>query len=770
MTVETLQASDTPVEPATDASGRDFDSLEARFERHTLMTALATRFISVPTDQIPAAVEDAMSAIGRYAGVDRVALVMFDDKYERWSIEHDWHAPGLWSLKGLVEHVSPFRWGLPQIIAGSPVEVIRPDLLPRLAANEALLLRGLGLGAAILLPVYRKERVIGFASMSTTRPRTNAWPKALYELLELPARMMVHALDRTGAEQRLRESQARWKSLCDSNVVGVLSMRRSDGTIVDANEAALRLLGRTRDDLADGIPWKETTPKEERKNDTRMLGILERTGRVMPWERQVERPDGSKVPVLCSLTSLAPQSDEMLSVAIDLSSRQRLTDELRRRDDIDRLHGELSRRLLTLAAEKIEEAVVEALGDVARRFQFDGVVIFDVDANVETASRRAWWSRESIRQTPEARISLADRPWWRERLRAGRTTYLADIETLPENASGERAAMERFGLQSCISVPLLPGGTMRGFILFFCTRRMSIADDLLATLRVFGDIVANALERRRLDQEIAGAAATMEWRVELRRTQLEASNAELEAFAYSVSHDLRAPLRTIDGMSQVLREDFAGELREDAIRLLARIQVATRRMAHLIDGLLQLSRVVRTSMVWNEVTVSDIAEGIADDLRRRDPERNVVVKIAPDIRITGHPNLIAIALTQLLDNAFKFTALREQAIIELDATARDGQTLVCVRDNGVGFDPEFAEKLFGAFQRLHNMEEFEGHGIGLAMVERVVRMHDGKAWADGVPDKGATIWLSFPHRPHGSNGPHGSAGTHAAGPHAKARP
>ncbi len=761
MAVESRQAPDTPLEPATEPSGRDFDSVEARFERHTLMTALATRFISVPTDQIPAAVEDAMSAIGRYAGVDRVALVMFDDKYERWSIEHDWHAPELWSLKGLVEHVSPFRWGLPQIIAGSPVEVVRPDSLPRLAANEALLLRGLGLGAAILLPVYRKERVIGFASMSTTRPRSAPWPKALYELLELPARMMVHALDRTGAEQRLRESQARWKSLCDSNVVGVLSMRRSDGTIVDANEAALRLLGRTRDDLADGIPWKETTPKEERKNDTRMLAILERTGRVMPWERQVERPDGSKVPVLCSLTSLAPQSDEMLSVAIDLSSRQRLTDELRRRDDIDRLHGELSRRLLTLAAEKIEEAVVEALGDVARRFQFDGVVIFDVDTNVETATRRAWWSRESIRQTPEARISLADRPWWRERLRAGRTTYLADMETLPESASGERAAMERFGLQSCISVPLLPGGTMRGFILFFCTRRMSIADDLLATLRVFGDIVANALERHRLDQEIAGAAATMEWRVELRRTQLEASNAELEAFAYSVSHDLRAPLRTIDGMSQVLREDFAGELREDAIRLLSRIQVATRRMGHLIDGLLQLSRVVRTSMVWNEVTVSDIAEGVADDLRRRDPERNIVVKIASDIRITGHPNLIAIALTQLLDNAFKFTALREQAIVELDATVDGEQTLVCVRDNGVGFDPEFAEKLFGAFQRLHNMEEFEGHGIGLAMVERVVRMHDGRAWADGAPDKGATIWLSFPHGPHGP---------HASGPHAKARP
>jgi signal transduction histidine kinase len=168
-------------------------------------------------------------------------------------------------------------------------------------------------------------------------------------------------------------------------------------------------------------------------------------------------------------------------------------------------------------------------------------------------------------------------------------------------------------------------------------------------------------------------------------------------------------------------------------------------MGHLIDGLLQLSRVVRTTMVWNEVSVSDIAEGIVDEMRRRDPQRNVRLRIAPDVRLVGHPHLLQVALTQLLDNAFKFTAMRDDATIELDADVDADRTVLCLRDNGVGFDPAFAEKLFGAFQRLHNIEEFEGHGIGLAMVERVVRMHDGKAWAEGAPDKGASIWMSFPH-------------------------
>ncbi|HEY2773427.1 MAG TPA: ATP-binding protein [Candidatus Binatia bacterium] len=723
---------------------RDFETARSRLERHTLMASVATRFISVPTDQISAAVEDAMSAIGRFAGVDRVALALFDDKYERWSIDHDWHSPGLWPLKGLVEHVAPFRWGLPQVIAGSPVEVLRPDYLPRLANNEALLLRGLGLGATLLIPVYRRGKVIGFAAVSTTRFRSTPWPRAVHELLELPAKMMVHALDRSVTEQRLRESQARWQSLCESNVVGVFTMGRSDGHIMESNEAGLALLGRSRSDLAaGGVLWSDVSPGQD--DDSKMLAILDRTGRVLPWERHLVQPDGTDVPVLCSLASLAPQSDQVLAVAIDLRSRRRIAEELRRRDEIDRLHAELSRRLLSLTGESVETAVREALAIVANQFGFDGVVVFDVDPDAEMATRRAWWSRPEVRRVePETSIALAGRAWWRERLRAGRTSFIGDVESLPENARGEREAMERFHLRAAISVPLLPGGVLRGMVLFYSARRMEVADDLLATLRVFGDIIANALERLRVDREIQDAVATLERRVEMRRRQLEASNAELEAFAYSVSHDLRAPLRTIDGMSQVMREDFASELGDDGVLLLRRIQSATQRMSHLIDGLLQLSRVVRTEMEWQEVSISDLAEGLVDELKRRHGGRDVQVRIAPDLVMTGHPRLLRIAFEQLLDNAFKFTGLRSDALIELDGRNDQNTITFFVRDNGVGFDPEFAEKLFGAFQRLHGAAEFEGHGIGLATVERVMRMHGGSAHARGTPDRGATIELTFP--------------------------
>jgi PAS domain S-box-containing protein len=628
--------------------------------------------------------------------------------------------------------------------------VLRTDYLPRMAANESLLMRGLGVGACLLIPVHYQQRVIGFTSASVMRPRDEPWPRALHELLELPGRMMIHALDRTVSEKRLRESKARWTSLCDSNVVGVFSLRGSDTAIIDCNEAGLRLVGRTREDLgAGGIAWRDYTPPEERAIDVRMRSVLERTGRVMPWEKQVARPDGSTVPVLCSLTSLQPQSDELLSVGIDLSSRRRLADELRRRDEIDRLHGDLSRRLLDLKGQGIEGAVREALAEVADKFGFDGVVVCDVDPELEAATRRSWWNRPGVVEAdPEATISLVRRSWWRERLRAGRTVYITGLESLPESARAERDAMVRFRLQTCISVPLLPGGILRGFILFYSGKKMEIADDLLATLRVFGDIVANAFERLRIDREIDDAVSALERRVELRRAQLEASNAELEAFAYSVSHDLRAPLRTIDGMCAVLREDWAKELGDEAVRLLRRIQVAVQRMGHLIDGLLQLSRVVRTKMEWRPVALSDLVEGIAEETRRRYSDRDVEVRITPGLHVEGHPRLLRIAFEQLLDNAFKFTSQRGSgALVEIDGEQAGGRTCVRVRDNGVGFDPDFARKLFGAFQRLHGVEEFEGHGIGLAMVERVARMHGGSARAEGTPNEGATIFLEFPPAP-----------------------
>jgi light-regulated signal transduction histidine kinase (bacteriophytochrome) len=224
--------------------------------------------------------------------------------------------------------------------------------------------------------------------------------------------------------------------------------------------------------------------------------------------------------------------------------------------------------------------------------------------------------------------------------------------------------------------------------------------------------------------------------------ELEGANRELEAFSYSVSHDLRAPLRSIEGFSQILLEDHARGLDEEARGYLGRVRAASRRMSTLIDDLLDLSRVSRGPLRREVIDLSAIAREVAAELRKSRPEREVEFVMAGGLTATGDPRLLRIALENLLGNAFKFTEKRPRAVVEFGATG-DGRVAYYVRDNGVGFDMAYADKLFGAFQRLHPPEHFEGTGIGLATVQRIVHRHGGRVWAEGDVGEGATFYFTL---------------------------
>jgi len=226
-------------------------------------------------------------------------------------------------------------------------------------------------------------------------------------------------------------------------------------------------------------------------------------------------------------------------------------------------------------------------------------------------------------------------------------------------------------------------------------------------------------------------------------TQVEAANAELDAFAYSVSHDLRAPLRGIDGFSQALLEDYADRLDDTGKDYLARVRTASQRMAMLIDDLLNLSRVTRSAMHVGPLDLSALATGIADDLQKRDPSRRVEFAIAPGLHVQADPGLMRVVLQNLLDNAWKFTGKRTDARIEVGSVHQDGRPAYFVRDNGAGFDMTYVGKLFGAFQRLHGAQEFDGTGIGLATVQRVIHRHGGRVWAEGAVGGGAAFYFTL---------------------------
>jgi PAS domain S-box-containing protein len=227
------------------------------------------------------------------------------------------------------------------------------------------------------------------------------------------------------------------------------------------------------------------------------------------------------------------------------------------------------------------------------------------------------------------------------------------------------------------------------------------------------------------------------------KEKAEAANLELESFSYSVAHDLRSPLRSIDGFSKALLEDYGDALDERAHDYLRRVRGSAQHMAALIDDLLTLSRVTRTELRRQSIDMSDRARAIASRLAATDPHRSVNVVITPGLRAFGDPGLVTVILENLLGNAWKFTRKRSVATIELGSSERAGEQAFFVRDNGAGFDMAYAGRLFGVFQRLHHATEFEGTGIGLATVQRIVHRHGGRIWAEGAIDRGATIYFTL---------------------------
>jgi PAS domain S-box-containing protein len=256
-------------------------------------------------------------------------------------------------------------------------------------------------------------------------------------------------------------------------------------------------------------------------------------------------------------------------------------------------------------------------------------------------------------------------------------------------------------------------------------------------------VLRDVSEPRQARREIVRLNAELERRVAERTALLATANQELESFSYSVAHDLRAPLRSIDGFSQAVLEDYGARLDETGRAHLHRVRAGAQRMARLIDDLLGLARLARTELRWTTVDLASLARRIEAELRAAHPTGAVQLDVQDGLRAECDGDLMRIVLQNLLGNAWKFTARSAAPRVAFFATERQGEQVFAVRDNGAGFDMTYADKLFGAFQRLHTADEFEGTGIGLATVQRIIHLHGGRVWAEGAIDRGATFYFTL---------------------------
>jgi PAS domain S-box-containing protein len=282
-----------------------------------------------------------------------------------------------------------------------------------------------------------------------------------------------------------------------------------------------------------------------------------------------------------------------------------------------------------------------------------------------------------------------------------------------------------------------------------CSRSGSILYTTWAAVRLSDETIfaigQNISERMKAKNEILSLNAGLEVRVRERTEQLEEANRDLESFSYSVSHDLRAPLRAVKGFVNILKDEHGKDLGQEGIRLTNLIVENTDRMGRLIADLLSFSRVGRFEISREVVSMTEIVRSVIDELQSREDCGVIEFQLEPLPRAVGDEAMFRQVWMNLLSNALKFTLPKGAGLIEVSALFRDGENVYRVKDSGVGFDEEFADKLFGIFQRLHSLADFEGSGVGLAIVQRIVTRHGGKAWAEGVKGEGATFYFSLPH-------------------------
>lgn len=494
--------------------------------------------------------------------------------------------------------------------------------------------------------------------------------------------------ERRKMEEELRNSSKYTRSLIEASLDPLVTIG-PNGKITDVNAATEAVTGRARSELI-GTDFSDyfTEPDKARAGYEQVF----KEGFVRDYPLEIRRADGHVTPVLYNAAVYRDEAGSIIGVfaaARDVTEKQR--------------------------AEEVAAAERQRFNDVFETLP-SYIILLSADYHVTFANRvfRERFGESRGRRCYEYLFN--------------RSEPCETCETFTVFKTGAPHHWEWLG----------PDGRTYDIHDFPFTER----DGSKCILETGIDVT----ERKRAEEEVRQLNRDLEQRVEARTAQLTAANKELEAFAYSISHDLRAPLRAVDGFSQIIEEDYGPKLDVEGKRLLGVVRAETRKMGRLIDDLLSFSRTGRCEMNMTGIDMNGLARSIYNELTALNPGRNVDIRVGDLPAASGDQSMVRQALVNLMSNAVKFTRTRETAVIEISGEGRDVENVYAVKDNGVGFDMQYAHKLFNVFQRLHAAEEFEGTGVGLAIVQRIIHRHGGRVWAEGVAGQGAAFYFSLPAR------------------------
>ncbi len=544
-----------------------------------------------------------------------------------------------------------------------------------------------GIKTALGVPVIADDRplavLVFFASKS--RPQD----EKLVKLVISVTNQLGLAIGRKQTEDALRESEERLQTIINSNLDGSIVVDK-DGKVRFVNPAAASIFGRKQEYFLNTTLWLSTLNR-----GTTEIEIRRKTGETITAElRMVELFWEGEKAYLLSLR--------------DITERKQA--ELEKMEMLKQIEKE--RSLLSAVLQQMPAGVVIAEAP-------SGKLILG-NQQLEKIFGHPLFSSQNVEEYSQ---------WYS--LHSGGTPYISrDLPLARSLNNGEVIFQEEISIEK--------GDGTRGVILLSSTPISNSEGKIIASVATFYEIT----ERKKTEEEIRELNESLEERVRERTAQLEAANKELEAFCYSVSHDLRSPLRGIDGFSRILKERYGKQFDTKGQHYLERIVANSKRMGELIDDLLQLSRVNRGEMHYQNVNLSAMAEEIIKELKSREPQRRVEVAIAPGLVVNGDPRLLKIVLENLFDNAWKYTSHHPQASIEFGSILHQGKLAYFVRDDGAGFDMNYVDKLFGSFQRLHSENQFPGTGVGLATVQRIIHRHGGRIWAEATVEKGATFYFT----------------------------